>query len=136
VLTTPVQIDEVFLRDRLEFTVGYRKGRNSAQWRWYMTRRDYSESDLDTLDNEMWLTFSRSLSKRLSASLELRLLDHSEEQADAFDYVQQGINLRSSYQLGPRTRLSGRIGRQSRDANQPTGDFSEHRASLEFSFRF
>jgi uncharacterized protein (PEP-CTERM system associated) len=136
VLTTPVRIDETFLRDRLSFLAAYRKGRNSAQWRWLLTRRDYSERDLDTLDNEIWLTYTRRLTGRLSASAEVRLLDHSEEGTDAFDYFQHGINLRSTYRLGRRTSLSGRIGRQSRDANRPGGDFSEHRLSLAFTFRF
>ncbi len=136
VVTTPVRVDEVFLRDRLQFRVDYRKGRNSAQWRWDATRREYSERDLDTLDNEMWLTFSRRLSRRLSASLELRLLEHTEDQTDAFDYFQHGVNLRSSYELGPRTSLSGRIGRQARDSDRPGGDFSEHRASLRLTVRF
>jgi uncharacterized protein (PEP-CTERM system associated) len=136
VVTTPIRRDETFLRDQLNLSAAYSKGRNTARLSWSVTRRDYSESDLDTLDNDMRVTFTRRLSQRLSASAELRLLRHEEEQTDAFDYFQHGINFGTSYQLGPRSSFSGRIARQARDGSRARGGFSEHRASFSFNYRF
>jgi hypothetical protein len=77
-ITTPVLIDDTFLSDRFELSVGWNKGRNQATWYWWVTRRDYSSSDQDTLDNQMRVSYTRRLSARLSASADLQLWDHSE----------------------------------------------------------
>jgi uncharacterized protein (PEP-CTERM system associated) len=133
-ITTPALINDTFLRDRLQLSVGYSRGRNSALMDWWVTRRDYSSSDLDTLDNQLNLTYTRQLSGRLSASAIVRLWDHSEEQDSAFDYWQQGLDLRVNYCLGPRTTLAALIGLQSRDSDAPNGSFSESRISMNFLF--
>jgi len=135
-ITTPALIEDTFLRDRFELSAAYNKGRNQATWYWWVTRRDYSSSDLDTLDNQMRVSYTRRLSARLSASADLRLWDHSEEADSGFDYWQDGLNLRVNYRLGPRTSLAARIGRQNRDANAPNRSFSENRASMNLTFRF
>jgi len=102
---------------------------------WWVTRRDYSSSDLDTLDNQLRLTYTRQLSGRLSASAIVRLWDHSEQQDAGFDYWQDGLDLRVNYRLGPRTTLGARIGRQNRDSDAPDGSFSENRVSMDLVFR-
>lgn len=134
-ITTPVLIEDTFLRDRFQLSVGYNRGRNRALMDWWVTRRDYSSSDLDTLDNQMRLTYTRQLSGRLSASAILRFWDHSEEQDSGFDYWQDGLDLRVNYRLGPRTTLGARIGRQNRDSDAPDGSFSENRVSMDLVFR-
>jgi uncharacterized protein (PEP-CTERM system associated) len=101
-----------------------------------VTRRDYSNSDQDTLDNQMRVSYTRRLSARLSASADLQLWDHSEQADSGFDYWQDGLNLRMNYQLGSRTNLAARIGRQNRDSDAPNGSFSENRASMNLTFRF
>ncbi|MGB5834341.1 MAG: TIGR03016 family PEP-CTERM system-associated outer membrane protein [Thiohalocapsa sp.] len=132
--TTPALIDDTFLRDRFELTVGYSKGRNRASARWWVTRRDYNSSDLDTLDNQLRLTYTRQMSRRLSASAIVRTWDHSEQQDDGFDFWQDGVDLRVNYLLGPRTSVGARIGRQNRDSDSPTGSFSENRISMDLTF--
>ena len=134
-ITTPVLINDTFLRDRFQLSVGYNRGRNSGLMDWWVTRRDYSSSDLDTLDNQLRLTYTRQLSGRLSASAIVRLWDHSEQQDAGFDYWQDGLDLRVNYRLGPRTTLGARIGRQNRDSDAPDGSFSENRVSMDLVFR-
>lgn len=135
-VTTPVIIDDTFLRDRFELQSLYRKGRNTASVRWFVTRREYDQSDLDTRDNQMQLRYSRRVSNRLTASAVVNFWDHSEENAAGFDFFQDAVDLVVSYRLGPKARLGARIGRLNRDADAVGGDFSEHRASLNFSVRF
>jgi hypothetical protein len=129
-------IQDTYLRDGFQLSVGYNKGRNQASWYWWVTRRDYSSSDLDTLDNQMRLSYTRRLSARLSASADLQLWDHSEQADSGFDYWQDGLNLRVNYRLGPRTSLATRIGRQNRDSDAPNGSFSENRVSMDLTLRF
>ena len=135
-ITTPVLIDDTFLRDRFEFDVAYSRGRNTANWRWYVTRRDYNESDLETLDSEMRLSYTRRLSGRLSANANVYYWDYSEKQDDAFDFTQNAVELGINYTLGPRTRLGARIGRQDRDSNTPDRSFAENRVSMDLTYRF
>jgi uncharacterized protein (PEP-CTERM system associated) len=111
-ITTPALIQDTFLRDRFQLSVGYNKGRNQATWNWWVTRRDYNSSDLDTLDNQMRLSYTRRLSARLSASADLQLWDHSEQADSGFDYWQDGLNLRVNYSLGhARPLLQESVGR-------------------------
>jgi hypothetical protein len=133
---TPVLIEDTFLRDRFTLLSQYSKDRNSASVRWFVTRRDYSESSLDTLDNQLQLRYSRALSSRLSASAVVNLWDHTEENESQFDYFQDAVDFIVRYQVGPRANLGARIGRLNRDANRPEGDFSENRASLNFNVVF
>ncbi|HBG95297.1 MAG TPA: TIGR03016 family PEP-CTERM system-associated outer membrane protein [Chromatiaceae bacterium] len=134
-ITTPVLIDDTFLRERLQLSVGYSKGRNSALLDWWTTRRDYNSSDIDTLDNQVRLTYTRRLSNRLSASVFARIWDYSAQQQAGFDYFQDGVDLRVSYRLGSRSSLSARIGHQRRDSEAPQGSFSENRISMDLTFR-
>ena len=83
----------------------------------------------------MRLTWTRQLSDRLAASAIVRLWDHSEEQDAAFDYWQDGLDLRVNYHLGSRTTLGARIGRQNRDSDAPDGSFSENRISMDLALR-
>ena len=133
---TPVIVNDTFLRDRFELQSLYQKGRNTASVRWFVTRREYDQADLDTRDNQMQLRYSRRMSNRLTASAVVNFWDHSEENDDGFDFFQDAVDLVLSYRLGPRANLGARIGRLSRDAEAAGGDFSEHRASLDFSLRF
>jgi uncharacterized protein (PEP-CTERM system associated) len=135
-VTTPTLIEDTFLRDQFTLQSQYSKGRNSATLRWFVTRRDYNESDLDTLDNQLQFRYSRTLSTRLRASAILNLWDHSEQSDSSFDYFQDALDLVVRYQVGPRTNLGVRIGRLNRDADRSEGDFSENRASLDFNVRF
>lgn len=135
-ITTPALIDDTFLRDRLQLSVAYNKGRNQASWYWWVTRRDYNSSDLDTMDNQTRFTYTRRLSGRLSASAVVGLWDHSEQQDSIFDFWQNGVDFRVNYKLGPQSSLGARIGRQQRDSDLPGGSFSENRASMNFTYRF
>ncbi|WP_296900231.1 TIGR03016 family PEP-CTERM system-associated outer membrane protein [Thiohalocapsa sp.] len=135
-VTTPVLVDDTFLRDRLELHSAYRKGRNAASVRWWVTRREYDQRDLDTLDNQVRFQFSRRLSTRLTASASVDLWDHSEDNPNAFDFFQDELNLGLSYRVGPQASLGARIGRLKRDVDGEADDFSEHRLSMDFNVRF
>ncbi len=135
-ITTPVLIDDTFLRDRFELDVGYSWGRNGANWRWYVTRRDYNESDLETLDSVMRFSYSRRLSVRLSATANVYYWDYSEEQDEGFDFTQNALQLGVDYALGARTRLGASIGRQRRDSQAPDGSFSENRVTLSLTYNW
>jgi uncharacterized protein (PEP-CTERM system associated) len=135
-ITTPVLIDDTFLRDRFELDVGYSRGRNRANWRWYVTRRDYNESDFETLDSVMRLSYSRQLSGRLSATTSVYYWDYSEQQEEAFDFTQNAVGLGINYTVGARASLGAWIGRQERNSNTPEGSFTENRVSMDLTYRF
>jgi uncharacterized protein (PEP-CTERM system associated) len=134
-VTTPALVEETFLNHRFEFLSQYQKGRNSASLRWFLTDRDYSESDRDTLDNQLQFTYSRRLSGRLSGNAVVNLWHHREDADARFDYTQDALDLGLSYQLGRRTRVGARIGRLNRDGDAPGLSFSENRFTMDFNFR-
>jgi len=135
-ITTPILIDDTFLRDRFELDVAYSRGRNSANWRWYVTRRDYNESDLETLDSVMRLSYTRRLSGRLSATASVYYWDYSEEQDGAFDFTQNAADFGVNYTLGARTSIGAWVGRQNRNSDAPDGSFTETRVSMDLTYRF
>ncbi len=135
-VTTATLVDDTFLRDRFTLLSEYAKGRNRGSLRWYVTRRQYDEADLDTFDNQVRLSYSRTLSARLSASAIINFWSHSEDNDAGFDYVQDAVDLVLNYRLGPRSSLGARIGRLNRDSEASDRDFSENRASLDFNIAF
>lgn len=134
-IDSPVLIDDTFLNHRWTSTVGYQRGRNSANLNWSITQRDYSRALLDTTDFQVRLSFSRRLSARLTGTAAVRYWDHSEGRVDGRDFQQDGIDLTASYRLGPRTTLNSRIARQNRDSSLPNDSFDEHRFSIDLSFQ-
>ena len=134
-ITTPALVEDTYLRDRFQLSLGYSRGRNLVRWDWWTTRRNYNKSDLDTLDNQTRVDYSRRLSRRLSATMDVWFWDHTEKQDSQYDYNQQAVYLGLNYQLGRRTYLDAQIGRQNRDAEYPEGSFSENRVSLGLAFQ-
>ncbi|MCG6940115.1 MAG: TIGR03016 family PEP-CTERM system-associated outer membrane protein [Thiohalocapsa sp.] len=135
-VTTPALTNDTFLRKLLTLESSFSKGRNAASLRWFVTRRDYDKSDVQTLDNQLQFRYSRSLSARLRASAVVNVWDHSESSDSRYDYVQDALDLVVHYEVGRRTSLGARVGRLNRDAKSASGDFSENRASLDFTLRF
>jgi uncharacterized protein (PEP-CTERM system associated) len=135
-VTTAALIDDTFLSHRFTLEAQYSKGRNNGSLRWFLTRREYDQSDLDTRDNQLQLRVGRTLSSRLSANAVVNFWDHSEDNDAAFDYLQDALDFYLQYRVGPRANLNARIGRLNRDADASGGDFSENRASLDFSVTF
>jgi len=137
-VTTPVLIEESFLRRRWRTTLAYSRGRTNVTGQWIVTDREYSQSDRDTSDNQWRLNLRRSLSGRLSANAQFIYWDHSQSQsANSLntDYIQHAVTVGLSYRLGQRTTLRARVAHEARNAEDRFGDFSENRASLDLSFR-
>jgi len=135
-VTNAPLVDDTFLQKQFLLASEYSKGRDSAGLQWYLTQRDYDQSDFDTMDNQFVFRYSRRLSGRLTASAVVNFWDHSGDNAAQYDYVQDAVDLIVNYRLGARSNLGARIGRLNRDAQLSTGDFSENRASVNFSWRF
>jgi uncharacterized protein (PEP-CTERM system associated) len=134
-VTTPTLNDETFLRERFLLQAAYARGRNNASVRWFVTRREYDQSDVETRDSQVFASFSRRLSPRLTGSAILNLWEHGEDNVGSADYVQDALDLRLSYQLGRRTRIGARVGRLNRDADASDASFSENRVSMDFTFQ-
>jgi uncharacterized protein (PEP-CTERM system associated) len=133
---TPVLIDDTFLRDRFELSADYSKGRNSASGAWFLTRRDYDTRDLDTLDNQIRLRYTRRISPKFSATATARFWDHTEDNPAAVEFQRNEIDLQLNYRLGQRTSVGALIGVRDQQADDDEDSFTDQRGSLFVSIRF
>lgn len=134
-LTAPGLNDAASLNQQFTAGLGWQGRRNSAQLDWTLIQREYSTASQDTTDQEVRLAMSRRLSPRSTARFALRFWGHDEQSLLGDNFQQDSIELSLDHQLGRRTTLSTRLARQNRDGDGVDNSFSEHRLSVNLSFK-
>jgi uncharacterized protein (PEP-CTERM system associated) len=136
VVTSPVLIDDVYVRDRLTAGWSWFRGRTRANLRARLNRRDYQSLDLDETDGRVTLNLSRRLSPKTSGSTRLDYWTHSEQTAGLNDFDQYAISMRLSHRVARILRVGLRYTHTQRTSESGINDFGDNIFGLDFNLNF
>jgi uncharacterized protein (PEP-CTERM system associated) len=136
VVSSPVLIDDVYVRDRLDARWSWFRGRTRANLRARLNRRDYQSLELDETDARASLRLSRRFAPKTSGSTNLQYWSHSEETTELNDFDQYAISMRVNHRLSRILRIGVRYSYIQRSSDSGASNYSDNLFGLDFALNF
>lgn len=136
IVSSPVLINDVYVRDQLQARWSWFRGRTRANLRAWVNRRDYQSFDLYETDGRVYLNLSRRFAPKTSGRAWVNYWKHTEEAARVNDFDQYAISMRVTHRIARYLSLGLRYTFTERTSDSGLSDFSDNLLGLDLDLNF